>query len=384
MDREAIFQLAVTFRRHFHRYPEVSEEEVRTQAYILEKLDEYGIRYRTIGTGIVAEIGRGEPCVAIRGEMDALPVREETGLSFASEYEGVMHACGHDMHLAMVLAAARVLKEKEKELRGTVKVVFQPSEEKRPGGARLLLPELLKNPRPRAIFAQHVYPGLPSGEVGIRPGAFFASSDNLICTIEGKGTHAALPQNGSDPILAAAHLIQFYQTLITKFRNPLIPAVLSVTSIHGGRANNVIPDRVELRGTVRTHDNELRERLFGLLDEKSEAICSLYGCSFDRDRTAIGLPVLVNDEQLTGRFMKRAARCVGAGRVRVTAPVTLGEDFAVYLQHIPGILWLLGVCPPAQESMPPLHNPGFSPQEDAMRTGIELLLACVRDQLDGK
>ena len=161
-----------------------------------------------------------------------------------------------------------------------LKLVFQPSEEKRPGGARLLLPYVMEAPKPEAIFGQHIFPGLPVGTIGIRSGAFFASSDNIVFTVEGKGTHAAMPQMGSDPILAVTALIQFYQTIVTKFRNPLTPAVLSITSVHGGTANNVIPDRVEVKGTVRTHDNELRRHIFELIHEKSPAICDLYGCCF--------------------------------------------------------------------------------------------------------
>lgn len=380
----SVYELAVEFRRHFHRYPEVSTQETATRDYICRVLERYGIPYQVYGTGIIARIGQGERCVAIRGEMDALKVVEETALPYSSAHEGVMHACGHDMHLGMVLAVAVVLKEQEKHLAGTVKVVFQPSEEKRPGGARLLLPELLKAPRPLAIFAQHVYPGLKSGVIGVRPGAFFASSDNIICSVEGKGTHAAMPQNGSDPILATACLIQFFQTLVTKFRNPLTPAVLSVTSVHGGTANNVIPDRVEILGTVRTHDNMLRDRIFEWMDEKSEAICSLYGCHYRRNKATDGLPVLVNDGKLTGELRKRVVEKLGEEQVADMDPLMLGEDFAIYLQEIPGVMWVLGVCPPGQETMPPLHSPKFSPDEKAMENGIWMLMECINMVLEKK
>lgn len=379
-----MYESAVEFRRHFHQWPEVSTRETGTRDYICGVLERHGISYQVYGTGIIARIGQGENCVAIRGEMDALKVTEETGLPYSSAYEGVMHACGHDMHLGMVLAVAVALKKEEHRLNGTVKVVFQPSEEKRPGGARLLLPELLKAPRPQAIFAQHVYPGLPSGVVGLRPGAFFASSDNIIFSVEGKGTHAAMPQNGSDPILATACLIQFYQTLVTKFRSPLTPAVVSVTSVHGGTANNVIPDRVEVMGTVRTHDNALRDRIFEWMDEKSEAVCSLYGCRYRRNKTNDGLPVLMNDGKLTGEVRRMAVECLGAEQVADMEPLMLGEDFAIYLQEIPGVMWVLGVCPPGQETMPPLHSPKFAPDEKAMETGIRMLMKCIEMVLEKK
>ncbi|MFO3729246.1 M20 metallopeptidase family protein [Butyricimonas muris] len=374
MSVEDIFPLAVEFRRHFHQHPEFAMQEVETQRYITKVLDKYGIVYRTVGTGVIAMIGQGEKCVAIRADMDALKVTEETGLPFCSLNPGMMHACGHDMHMAMVLGAAVVLKSREQELNGTVKVVFQPSEEKRPGGARLLLPELLKAPVPQAIFGQHVFPNLPTGTIGIRSGAFFASSDNIIFSVEGKGTHAAMPHMGSDPILATACLIQFYQTLVTKFRDPLIPAVISITSVHGGTCNNVIPDKVEVLGTVRTHDNTLRYRLFELIEQKSKEICELYGCTFTMDKTWNGLPVLVNDEQLTKFVTNNATELLGEDRVISMNHLTLGEDFAIYLEKIPGAFWVLGVRPPEQENMPPLHNPKMSPDENAIKIGIALMV----------
>ncbi len=374
MSVEDIFPLAVEFRRHFHQHPEFAMQEVETQRYITKVLDKYGIVYRTVGTGVIAMIGQGEKCVAIRADMDALKVTEETGLPFCSLTPGMMHACGHDMHMAMVLGAAVVLKSREQELNGMVKVIFQPSEEKRPGGARLLLPELLKAPVPQAIFGQHVFPNLPTGTIGIRSGAFFASSDNIIFSVEGKGTHAAMPHMGSDPILATACLIQFYQTLVTKFRDPLIPAVISITSVHGGTCNNVIPDKVEVLGTVRTYDNTLRYRLFELIEQKSKEICELYGCTFTMDKTWNGLPVLVNDEQLTKFVTNNATELLGEDRVISMNHLTLGEDFAIYLEKIPGAFWVLGVRPPEQENMPPLHNPKMSPDENAIKIGIALMV----------
>lgn len=382
MNREETYLYAVKIRRHLHRYPEVSTQEFQTQAYIAGILEEYQIPYKTYGTGIIATLGDGGRCVALRADMDALRVCEDTGAPFRSENEGIMHACGHDMHTAMLLGAAMILKAEEKELGGTVKLVFQPSEEKRPGGARLLLPYLMEPPVPQAIFGQHILPDLPVGQIGIRPGAFFASSDNIIFAIEGKGTHAAMPQSGSDPILAAVALIQYYQTIITKFRDPLIPAVLSVTSIHGGSANNVIPDRVEVMGTVRTHDNELRHHIFELIHRKSPAICELYGCRFVPDMPWNGLPPLVNDAELTGRVKSVAREIVRVQNVVESSPLTLGEDFAIYLQELPGAFWTLGVRPPETDRMPPLHNPKMNPDERALPVGIEMLVATCLDFLN--
>lgn len=379
-----LYVKAVEFRRHLHRYPEVSTQEFQTQAYLVEILERNHILYKTYGTGIIATIGEGERCVALRADMDALRVKEETGLPYCSENSGLMHACGHDMHTAMLLGAALILKDREKELEGTVKLVFQPSEEKRPGGARLLLPYLLETPIPQAIFGQHIFPGLPVGAIGIRSGAFFASSDNIIFAVEGKGTHAAMPQLGSDPILAATALIQFYQTIITKFRNPLIPAVLSITSIHGGTANNVIPDRVEVLGTVRTHDDNLRHRIFELIHEKSPAICDLYGCKFVPDMPWNGLPPLVNDSHLVKEVEQVANRLDKVEQVVELEPLTLGEDFAIYLQEFPGAFWTLGVCPSEADSMPPLHNPKMAPDERAIPVGIDMLVEVCLNFLNSK
>lgn len=381
MDKEDIYLQAVRFRRHLHAYPEISTQEFETQKYIAGILEHHHISYKKFGTGIIARIGQGTPCIALRADMDALKVKEETGLPYSSKNAGVMHACGHDMHSGMLLGAALVLKEREKELRGTVKLVFQPSEEKRPGGARLLLPYLMEEPVPQAIFGQHIFPGLPVGSIGIRAGAFFASSDNIIFSVEGKGTHAAMPQMGSDPILAATALIQFYQTIITKFRNPLSPAVLSITSIHGGTANNVIPDKVEVMGTVRTHDDELRHRIFELIHEKSPQICDLYGCHFVPDMPWNGLPPLVNNPELTKKVREIAGNLSGVDQIVDSDPLTLGEDFAIYLEKIPGVFWTLGVCPPEIQEMPPLHNPGMAPDERAIPIGVQLLVSVCMDFL---
>lgn len=373
---EQAYTLAVQFRHHLHAHPEFAMQETQTQHYIATILDHYHIPYTPVGTGLIASIGTGnDPCIAARADMDALKVNEETGLPFASLHPGLMHACGHDIHLAILLATTLLLKSRESSLPGTVKLIFQPSEERRPGGARLLLPELLKPPVPRAIFGQHVHPDLPVGHVGIRPGPFFASSDNLIITIQGKGTHAAMPHCGSDPILAAAHLVQHYQTLLTKYRDPLVPSVLSITSIHGGTCNNVIPDRVDLLGTVRTHDNAWRQRLFQLIDEQSPLIASLHGCQYQRLEQNDGLPVLINDPALTHLTLDNATRLFTSDHVHHPDPLTIGEDFAIYLQHIPGAFWLLGARPTNQPTMPPLHSPHFAPPDETMLTGIRLLLA---------
>lgn len=381
MKIEEFVPLVVEFRRCLHQHPESSMEEYGTQQYIAGIFDKYGISYKKQATGLIATIGRGNRCVALRADMDALEIKEETGLPYASVNEGMMHACGHDMHMAILLGAALVLKSQEEGLSGTIKLIFQPSEEKRPGGARLLLPFVMEAPTPQAIFGQHIFPGLPVGTVGIRSGAFFASSDNIHFTIEGKGTHAAMPHLGANPIQAAVALIQYYQTIATKFHNPLLPVILSITSIHGGTSNNVIPDRVEVKGTVRTHNDEVRHRIFELINEKSPAICGLYGCRFIPDMPGDGLPPLVNEPILTERIKTLAATLPLVEKVVELPPLMLGEDFAIYTERLPGTFWVLGVCPAEQSEMPPLHSPEMAPDERAIPVGMAMLVSSCLDFL---
>lgn len=360
------------FRHHFHQYPEGSNKEVQTQQFIINQLKTYEIPFQCFSTGILAHIGEGDHAIALRADMDGLPIEEKSQVDFCSKRQGWMHACGHDMHMAMLLEAALQLKQNEAQLQGRVYIVFQPSEEKRPGGARLLLPFLLDK-GVEAIFGQHIAPEYPSGIVAIRQGSFFASSDNVTFSITGKGTHAATPQKGSDPILAAAMIIQFLQTVITKFRDPMTPAVLSITAINGGTSNNIIPDKVEILGTVRCHDNRLRDQLFAHIYEGATAIARLYHCAFtSTSDPTIGLPVLVNNESLYNHFiewcdeLRSELTCIESERVM------LGEDFAIYTEKIPGCFWRLGVAK-KDEILPPLHSPMLAPSDCALSIGVSLL-----------
>ena len=233
---QAINSEIIHHRRHLHTYPELSFKEYQTCAFICSVLDNMQIPYQIVAeTGIVALIGNGDRCIALRADIDALPMEEETGLDFKSVHPGIMHACGHDAHTAMLLGAAKVLKARETSLQGTVKLIFQPGEEKVPGGASLMVAAgVLENPKPEVIFGQHVYPDAPAGTFLICSGPTMASADELYWTIKGKGAHAAQPHQGIDPIVIAAELILHLQTLITKSRNPLLPGVLGITAIHGG------------------------------------------------------------------------------------------------------------------------------------------------------
>lgn len=370
-------------RRHLHRHPELSFQEHETCAYISRRLKSMNIQHSIIAeTGIVAHIGQGERCIALRADIDALPIEEETQLEFASCKPGVMHACGHDAHTAMLLGAASILKDRESTLSGIVKLVFQPGEEKVPGGASIMVAEgVLENPRPEAMFGQHVYPDAPCGEVQISIGPTMASADELYWTIYGKGAHAAQPQQGIDPILIASELIIHLQSLVTKMRNPLLPGLLAVTSIHGGSATNIIPDTVELKGTLRAFDPEWRELAIRMITEHSEKLCAMHGA---RCEVTIlrGYPALHNHEGAARFAINTAKNLLGSELVTDFEPKMWGEDFAFYGQHIPVAFWMLGVRPHDQQSMPGLHNARFTPDEEALPIGAAMMAKTAIDWLE--
>ncbi|MBU3741208.1 MAG: amidohydrolase [Candidatus Kapabacteria bacterium] len=362
-------------RRHLHRHPELSFQEFETSAFIKQRLDALGISWRSVaGTGVVAHIGSGDRCVALRADIDALPMHEETGLPYASTMPGVMHACGHDMHTTMLLAAAAVLKEQESSLGGVVKLLFQPGEELTPGGASMMIADgALQDPVPSMVFGQHVYPDAPIGELGFVAGPMMAAADELYWTITGFGAHAAQPHQGRDPIMAATGLVHHLQTLITKRKNPLDAGVITVTSIHGGTATNIIPDMVEMKGTLRSFNQEWREQAWAFIEEQSVAYATLHGCEA-KIEIRKGYPPLVNSEHAVA-----FARSVATGLSLATTdfePKMWAEDFAFYTQVAPSCFWTLGVRPDGLDRMPGLHNPRFAPSEEAMMTGAALMV-CV-------
>lgn len=370
-------------RRHLHRNPELSFQEFETCTYISKRLESMNITHSIItNTGIIALIGSGDRCIALRADIDALPIEEETGLDFSSTKPGIMHACGHDAHTAMLLGAASILKEQESSLNGIVKLIFQPGEEKVPGGASIMVAEgVLENPKPEVIFGQHVYPDAPCGEIQISIGPTMASADELYWTIYGKGAHAAQPHQGIDPILIASELILHLQSLVTKMRNPLLPGLLAVTSIHGGSATNIIPETVELKGTLRAFDPEWREQAIHMIQEHSEQLCSMHGA---RCEVTIlrGYPAVHNHEGAATFAIKTAQALIGSTKVTDFEPKMWGEDFAFYGQHIPSAFWMLGVRPDGQTSMPGLHNARFTPDEQALPIGAAMMAKAAIDWLN--
>ncbi len=373
-DLTVIEPTIIAHRRHLHAHPELSFQEVKTSAYVAQVLTSLDIPYRRVaGTGIVAHIGQGDRCVALRADIDALPITEETGLSFASTVPGVMHACGHDSHTAMLLGAAQILKSREHELPGVVKLLFQPGEEKSPGGASLMIADgALMDPVPEVIFGQHVNPDAHVGVAEFVAGPMMASADELYWTLRGFGAHAAQPHKGKDPIVAAAELISHLQTLVTRQRNPLDAGVISITSIHGGSATNIIPDVVELKGTLRSFSETWRRETIARIEEHSKALCALHGVESEFT-VVIGYPPLVNDARAT-EFARMCARQVsGVTEVSEFEPKMWAEDFSFYGQTIPSAFWMLGVRPFGHDSMPGLHNARFTPDESAFVVGARML-----------
>ncbi len=362
-------------RRTIHQNPELSFKEYETSKYIQSKLDELGIENRIIGeTGVVGLIGKGDKCVGLRADIDALPIEEETGLDFASKNKGVMHACGHDMHTTMLLAAAEILKEKEDDLNGVVKLIFQPGEEKLPGGASILIEEgVLENPKVDAIFGQHIYPGEQEGTVSLNSGPVMGAPDELYFTVKGKSTHAAQPHLGYDPIVAASNLVIHFQQLITKYKDPIEPGVLTIASINGGNSTNIIPDKVELMGTLRSFDEDWRLKMHKLIYENSEILGKLYGCEIEVTIKK-GYPPVINDEQLTGMTIDISREIVGEANTIEFVPKMWGEDFAFYGQNIPATFWFVGVRPSDKDDMPALHNSKLDPSENAMPIGTAMLV----------
>lgn len=377
-----LFPKLQKIRREIHSNPELSFKEFETCKYIQTKLDELGIENRIIGnTGVVATIGKGDKCVALRADIDALPIMEDTGLDFASKNEGVMHACGHDMHTTMLIGAAEILKGMEESLNGYVKLIFQPGEEKLPGGASILIKEgVLENPKVDAIFGQHIYPGESEGVISLNNGPVMGAPDELYFTIKGTSTHAAQPQLGHDPIVAAAQLVIHFQTLMTKYKDPIEAGVLSITSINGGNSTNVIPDEVKLMGTLRSFNEDWRLQMHRLIEENSVALCKLYGCEIEVEIKK-GYPPVINDENLTELTIRNANKLVGEDNTIIFEPKMWGEDFAFYGKNIPATFWFVGVRPKNMDVMPALHNSKLSPSENAMPIGTSMLVTAAINYL---
>ena len=377
----------IEIRRHIHAHPELSFEEKKTAAFVEEQLRSMGLEpQRMASTGVVCVIegGKPGPVVALRGDMDALPIKEENEASYCSQNDGVMHACGHDVHTTCVLGAAMVLNELKADLNGSVKLIFQPGEEKLPGGASIMIKEgALENPKPEAIFGQHVFPELDAGKVGFRAGKYMASADEVYLTVRGKGGHAALPHKNIDPVAAAAQVLIALQQVASRKANPLLPTVLSFGKIEANGATNVIPDKVEIAGTFRTFDEEWRAEAHEEIKRIAEQTAASFGAACDV-RVEKGYPFVHNDEALTERARRSAEAYLGKENVVDLEMRATGEDFSYYSQVMPGSFHRLGVRNEAKGIVHPVHTPQFDVDESCLEIGSGLMAWLAIEELNSK
>ncbi len=368
----------VEIRRHLHQNPELSCEEFQTADYICEKLDEYGITYHRgiAGTGVVGLIeGRNATagCVALRADMDALPIKEETIAAYKSVVQGKMHACGHDVHMACLLGAAKILQSIRDQYTGTVKLLFQPSEESYPGGAITMINEgVLDNPKPQFVIAQHVINNLQAGDVGLKPGPYMASTDEIFITVRGKGGHAATPSQVIDPILIASHIVIALQQIVSRHADPVMPTVVSIGKITGEGRTNIIPDEVKMEGTVRTYNESWRGEVHQLIQKIAVSIAEGMGATC-HVRIAHGYPFLNNNPGLTGKLHTLASQYLGPDHVKDLEQRMTAEDFAYFAQRRPSCLYRLGITNEARGINSNLHTATFDVDEHCLETGMGLM-----------
>jgi len=367
----------IQVRHHLHAHPELSYVEYETSAFIQAKLKELGISFQVKATtGVVAILKGKNPdsrVLALRADMDALPIREENKLSYNSQNEGVMHACGHDVHTTILLGAAKILNALKDQWEGTLKLIFQPGEEKNPGGASLLIKEgVLENPVPSGIMALHVHPGLEVGKLSFRKGRVMASADEIYITIKGKGGHAAAPHLTADTILIASHLVVALQQVISRNRNPLSPSVLTISSFQGGHTTNVIPSEVKLMGTFRAMDEEWRYKAHQLITKTATELVHAMGAEIDL-LIDVGYPTVDNDDLLTEKAWQVANDYMGKENVLETEVRMGAEDFGYYTQIIPGCFFRLGVRNEAEGIIHNVHTPLFNIDESAIEIGMGMM-----------
>ena len=382
----------IQIRRHLHAHPELSFEEYNTSKFISGKLKEWGIPFKdgVVKTGIIALIkGNKTPspagsageglCIALRADIDALPIEEKNNTEYKSKNPGVMHACGHDVHTSSLLGAAKILNELRNEFSGTIKLIFQPGEEKAPGGASLMIKEgVLENPAPSAIFAQHVFPDLEAGQAGFRGGKYMASTDEIYLTVKGKGGHAAMKGTYVSPLLIAAEILL---ELEKKFNSPLlgrgaggeaIPTVLAFGRMHANGATNVIPDEVKIDGTFRTMEETWRKEAQETIRSVCSSIAKKSGGECEVN-IMNGYPALTNNEETTSRAKKAAEEFLGKENVIELNLRMTGEDFSFYAQKIPACFYRLGTGNKSKGITSGVHTPTFDIDETSLKTGMGLL-----------
>lgn len=383
---KAYFSEIQLIRQQLHANPELSFQEFETAKLISSTLDKFNIPHRTkvAGTGVVALIEGKNPTkkvIALRGDIDALPILEANEVSYKSKNIGVMHACGHDVHTSSLLGVGKILNELKNEFEGTVKLIFQPGEEKSPGGASIMIAEgVLENPKPSSILGQHVAPQIPVGKVGFREGIYMASADEIYIKVIGKGGHAATPELNIDPILIASHIIIALQQIVSRNASPKMPTVLSFGKINGNGATNVIPNEVNIEGTFRTMNEKWRQEAKSKMKKMAEAIAEGMGaeCEFTFKP---GYPYLENNPALTKRMKMAAIDFLGAENVIDLDLWMASEDFAFYTHHVDATFYRLGVRNEAKGIVSSVHTPTFNIDESALEIGFGLMAWLALEEL---
>jgi amidohydrolase len=364
-------QLIITTRRELHRIPETAYTEKKTSAYVTKYLNREGLDVQTdiAQHGVVGlmDTGRSGPTLLIRADMDALPLQEDTGLSFASEHEGVMHACGHDSHMAMVLGAATVFNKIKNKLNGTIKFLFQPAEEG-PGGAKPMIEAgVMENPKVDYSIGCHVWPELPEGTIGVRSGPFMAAMDRFNLKIIGKAGHGAMPHLCVDALEVATQVVNALQRIVSRHMDPMEPTVVTVGSFHAGTAFNIIPGEAELSGTTRTFNLDIWKSSQQRVETVIHGVCESMGADYELNYV-FAYPPTINDGFISEVVSRCAATVVGKENVLEPQKTMGGEDFSFYAQKSKGCFFVLGV---GREGGPPVHNPTFDFNEDLMLLGVE-------------
>lgn len=381
---EELFEKVKSCREHLHMHPELSYQEVETMNFVSDQLTKLGIPHKKNvgGTGVVgiiqADHHRGMKAIALRADLDALPIQEENEVAYKSTVSGVMHACGHDVHTSILLGTAEILNEIKEQLPYPVKLIFQPGEEKNPGGATFMIRDgALQNPEVEKIFALHVFPELNVGEVGFRSGKYMASCDEIYITIHGKGGHGATPHLCIDPIVIGSNLILQLQQIISRRCDAKTPSVLSFGHFEAIGATNIIPEKAIIKGTFRTMDETWREEALNLLSNQIESIVSAHGGKVELEISR-GYPCVMNDEKVTNELAEQAQLTMGNQKVHYLPIRLTSEDFAYYSQLIPACFFRLGVRNEDKGIVYSVHHPKFDIDSDALKTGMQLMsIACL-------
>lgn len=384
-DIDKVYEKVKGYREYLHAHPELSYEEFETMAFVCEKLEQIGIPF-TAGvakTGVIAVI-RGshhnddQECIGLRADLDALPINEENEVSYKSKKEGIMHACGHDVHTAILLGAAEILWQRREELKSPIKLIFQPGEEKNPGGASLMIAEgCLQNPPVKEMYALHVFPEMPHGHVGFKEGLYMASCDEVYIDILGKGGHGATPHQTIDSILIGAEIVTSLQQIVSRQCDPKIPCVLNFGHFEGLGATNIVPSKVHIKGTFRTMNEEWRADALKRIVRQAEYIAKAHGAEA-KVEISKGYPFLENDPKLTQKMREKATLLLGEESVH-DLPIRLtAEDFSFYAQEVPTCFFRIGVRNEEKGIVHSVHHPRFDIDPESLKTGIKMMvLACI-------